>query len=85
MLKYIAGRSLNPRPGEIGVKFEEAFDLVSQIRIKHTSECIECRRLWSTLSFRPALACGQCWPALVGEFLKILASSGVHSKFSFRV
>ena len=81
MLRYIAGTSMYPRSGEVGIKFEEAFDEVSRKRIDHTSSCIPCRRLWSTLQFNPRLAEDQVWAALVGEFLKLLASSGVHSKY----
>ena len=81
MLKFIAGQSLNPREGEIGVKFEDVFDSISQLRIKHSSRCIPCRRLWTTLPFRKALASGQCWAAICGEYLKVLASSGVHSTY----
>ena len=80
MLRYIAGSSMYPRKGEIGVKYEDAFDQVSRDRIDHTIHCIPCRRLWSTLQFNPRLAEDQVWAALVGEFLKLLASSGVHSK-----
>ena len=72
---------MNPRAGEVGVKFEEAFELLSRQRIEHTAACIPCRRLWSTLQFRPKLAEDQVWASLVAEFLKTLSSSGVHSKF----
>lgn len=74
---------MNPRTGEVGVKFEEVFEELSQQRIKHTSACIPCRRLWSTLQFRPKLAEDQVWASLVAEFVKLLSSSGVHSKYLF--
>ena len=79
MLRFIAGASMYPREGEVGIKYDEAFDEVSRNRIDHTIHCIPCRRLWSTLQFNPRLAEDQVWAALVGEFLKLLASSGVHS------
>ena len=81
MLKFVAGQSMYPRAGEIGVKFNEAFEEVSRDRINHTVGCIPCRRLWSTLQFQLCLAEDQVWAALVAEFLKLLSSSGVHSKF----
>ena len=80
MLKFAAGRSMHPRKGEVGVKFNEAFEEVSRDRIDHTARCIPCRRLWSTLQFRPSLAEDQVWAAVVAEFLKLLSSSGVHSE-----
>ena len=80
MLKFAAGRSMYPREGEIGVKFNEAFEKVSRDRIEHSARCIPCRRLWSTLQFQPSLAADQVWAAVVAEFLKLLSSSGVHSK-----
>ena len=80
MLKFVAGTSMYPREGEIGVKYEDAFDELSRQRIDHTVHCIPCRRLWSTLQFNSRLVEDQVWAALVGEFLKLLASSGVHSK-----
>ena len=82
MLKFVAGQSMYPRAGEVGVKFTEAFEEVSRDRIDHTVGCIPCRRLWSTLQFQSRLAEDQVWAALVAEFLKLLSSSGVHSKLN---
>ena len=80
MLKFVAGQSLNPRDGEVGVKYTDAFDEISRKRIEHTTSCIPCRRLWSTLQFNRALAKTQLWSALVSEYLKLLVSSAIHCK-----
>ena len=73
------GRTPNDR---IVVGFTEIFDQVSIDRIYHTATCIWCRRLWSTLQFRSSFADGQVWAGLISEFLKLLATTGVQSKYS---
>ena len=87
MLQFVSGlattspsREGRDRP-EIVVSLETAFDPVSLARIKHTSTCSWCRRLWTTLQFQHSLAADHVWSGVVAEFLKLLASSGVQSKY----
>ena len=86
MLKFIGGRATTEQPragteGKVVVRFSDVFDQVSIDRINHSSHCAWCRRLWSTLQYQRKFSADHVWPALVAEFLKLLASTGVQSKF----
>ena len=79
--KTSPSRGQNP-PDRIVVTFTDVFDPVSIDRIHHTADCKWCRRLWSTIQFRHPYADGQVWAGMISEFLKLLGTTGVQSKFS---